>query len=700
MVRRLRGDASHLLSSLLLGGALAVAFGLAHVTVSSVDAGEPKGPLSGFALQRTWSDMSGKFRVEATLEFADRTNVKLLKADGLSVTVPLDRLSQSDQRFVKGFLAAEESLSEGGDAGSSDADNPFAGGQPSGRIGRPTVPTAAAEMPAAALRPRFGGGEPDRSGSPSADPAEIPEKRAIVAGFRPISITPNAAFWETPPPRAFPEVTFREIVVQTALPKPFFAKMRVMAGGRTGTIVLNAYRQDRKPEENYSRFVVANASSGGYSDMISFDQPWKMMALSADGTRLAAVRVEGFDKGNDVAIFRIDQDRLVPEFRFTAGGGSWDEVQWVGFLPGNRLATISQKHDLTFWDLDNRLGAKTLFRGPTGGATTAEITAAGELMALIVGSSVAVIETGQGKMVGCITRDEPFNRIAFSPDGKTLAAFHPFSVTLYAMADGQEIRRIAVGEGNAQTGLAWVRKHLMVGSVVYDLERGMPLWTYESGSSGRAALGDYLISAFGRDNDSVANVIRIPHDEAIRSAQQVDPEAIFAIVPGDRVAVRYDFGATPAKSQADVRKALEAKIRDLGWTLADGGDNVIEIKIEQGDQEEVEYFERRGFGPIPFSPPPGFGGRPSGPSIKVQFRPWTHTVTITAGGQQVFRSAFKRSAPDNLRREDGESTQQAVLRICQPSPDYFFRLAIPPHLLKSEYQGGLGRSRIEPNGLR
>lgn len=104
MVRRLRGDASHILSSLLLGGAMAVAFGLAHVTVSSVDAGEPKGPLSGFALQRTWSDMSGKFRVKATLEFADRTNVKLLKADGLSVTVPLDRLSQSDQRFVKGFL--------------------------------------------------------------------------------------------------------------------------------------------------------------------------------------------------------------------------------------------------------------------------------------------------------------------------------------------------------------------------------------------------------------------------------------------------------------------------------------------------------------------------------------------------------------------------------------------------------------------
>lgn len=73
---------------------------------------------------------------------------------------------------------------------------------------------------------------------------------------------------------------------------------------------------------------------------------------------------------------------------------------------------------------------------------------------------------------------------------------------------------------------------------------------------------------------------------------------------------------------------------------------------------------------------------------------------FTAGGQPVFRSAFKRTVPDNLRREDGESTQQAVLRVCQPSPEYFARLAIPPYLLKSDDQGGLGKSKIEPNGSR
>ncbi len=628
-------------------------------------AGEPTGPLSAFAAKRTFSDQSGRFKIEAELQHADQDNVRLLKSDGRSVTVPLAQLSSADQAFIEGFLKAESAL-KGADAAAADeADNPFSGGEPGGTA----------------------------TGSTS-----IPERRAIVAGFRPINITPNEEFWSAPPIRPFPDVSFDEIVIQTALPKPFFAGMRVLAGGRTGTVVLNSYRQSRKEDENYGKFVVANAVSGENSDVLEYSEPWKMLAISADGSRMAAVRVEGFDKGNDLAIFQIKENQLVPEFQFTAGGGSWDELHWAAFLPNNRLATISQKHHLTFWDLGNKVGVKTLRRGPSGGALSAEITKAGELMALVVGSSIAVVETEQGRLVGCIIRDEPVNQIAFSPDGSRLAAFHPFSVTLYSTEDGQEVRRIAVSEGNAKSGLHWVGKYLMVGSVLYDTERGMPLWTYEGGATGRAALGSYLFSAFGRDKESIANVIRIPHEEAIRSAEQVDPETIFAIVPGDSVSVQFELGSAPANVQSEIRAAVESKLSELGWQLASSSSNVIQIGLEQGEEEESEYYERRGVGP--FFAPPGFGPRPSGPSIKVKFRPWTHTASIAVGGKEVFKTSYTRTSPNNLRRKDGESTQQAVLRHCQPSPDYFSNLAVPPHLLKQEYQGGLGKSKIEPNGLR
>src|SRR5690606_32272115 len=118
--------------------------------------------------------------------------------------------------------------------------------------------------------------------------------------------------------------------------------------------------------------------------------------------------------------------------------------------------------DLTIWDLGNQLGPKALRRGSTGGAQSAELTAAGELLALPVASSIAFIDTNDGKLVGCVEREEPAKRLAFSPDGKILAAYQPFSISLYGMNDGQEIRTVAVSESNPGASLRWVGEHLLV----------------------------------------------------------------------------------------------------------------------------------------------------------------------------------------------------------------------------------------------
>src|SRR6056297_1263296 len=77
---------------------------------SLVLAGEPSGPLAGFAASRTWSDKSGRFKIEAKLQHADEQQVRVLKTDGRSVTVPLAQLSEADRAFIDGFLKAEEIL--------------------------------------------------------------------------------------------------------------------------------------------------------------------------------------------------------------------------------------------------------------------------------------------------------------------------------------------------------------------------------------------------------------------------------------------------------------------------------------------------------------------------------------------------------------------------------------------------------------
>ncbi len=649
-------------------------------------AGEPSGALVGFAASRTWSDQSGKFRIEGRLQFADIKSVRLLKADGLIVTVPLNKMSESDQAFIGGFLAAEKAINASKGSTLPEVENPFAGGE--------AAPASSSNMSPQQNAPVAAGPSPGGS-------TEIPKRQAIVSGFRPLTITPGREFWSASAPVSFPRVDFEEVTIRSDVAKPFFASMKILVGGKAGTIVLNSYQEKRGNKDQFGHFAVMNASTGETSGLTQFDQPWKLLAMSADGTRVAAVRIEGFDKGNDLAIFAVQDGRLNVEFQFTAGGGSWDEVMWAAFLTGNRLATISQKNTLTFWELENSMGPKATHRGATGASSNVALTAAGELLAIPLGNSITVLETSQGKMVGCINRDAPANRIAFSSDGKYLAAFHPFTITLYNTHDGSANKTIAVSEGKPDTTIRWFGNHLLVGSVLYDIERAVPMWTYAGNPTGSATLGDYMFAAFGGEKQSSVAVYRIPHPEAIRAADEIDPATAYAIKPGDSVSVLYDLGSIPADLQTEIRDAVAGKINVAGWKLSPNSTNAITVRVEQGKQEEAEYFTQSGFGPMPFFAPPGFGGRrPTGPSETVKYTPWTHSFSIHSETKQVFMSTFVRSAPQNLQSKDNESTQESVSRICQPSASLFSNLVLPPYLLKAEYQGGLGKSTLSAEGLK
>jgi hypothetical protein len=63
---------------------------------------------------RTWTDSTGKHKIEATYLGVEDNKVKLHRTDGKEIAVPLDRLSKADQEFVKQLQAA-----------AAASDNPF-----------------------------------------------------------------------------------------------------------------------------------------------------------------------------------------------------------------------------------------------------------------------------------------------------------------------------------------------------------------------------------------------------------------------------------------------------------------------------------------------------------------------------------------------------------------------------------------------
>ena len=56
---------------------------------------------------RFWADLSGTFEIEATLIDVKEHKAILKKKDGRQVAVPLEKLSDEDQEFVKGYLKTQ-----------------------------------------------------------------------------------------------------------------------------------------------------------------------------------------------------------------------------------------------------------------------------------------------------------------------------------------------------------------------------------------------------------------------------------------------------------------------------------------------------------------------------------------------------------------------------------------------------------------
>jgi hypothetical protein len=57
---------------------------------------------------RTWTDATGKFRIEAEYAGADLGIVRLKKKNGTLIQLPLDKLSQADQKFVHELIEKGE----------------------------------------------------------------------------------------------------------------------------------------------------------------------------------------------------------------------------------------------------------------------------------------------------------------------------------------------------------------------------------------------------------------------------------------------------------------------------------------------------------------------------------------------------------------------------------------------------------------
>jgi hypothetical protein len=67
------------------------------------------------AQQRTWTDSSGKFSVEAEFVETKQDSVVLKKTSGKLITVPVARLSETDRRYLQSLAEPDSRPANGGE---------------------------------------------------------------------------------------------------------------------------------------------------------------------------------------------------------------------------------------------------------------------------------------------------------------------------------------------------------------------------------------------------------------------------------------------------------------------------------------------------------------------------------------------------------------------------------------------------------
>lgn len=652
----------------------------------------PQGPTAGFGKRRTWSDKSGKFKIEAKLVDAKPDSVKLLKDDDREVTIPLKNLSESDHTFVQSFLEAASAV---GGSGSDEPENPFLGGEMKGE--KKTESPSETGSKKSAVKPSRSQVDSEDSEESDGASGNIPAAKFVTGKGKPLNISFDLAFWKAAPVTPMKIQPVEEQSIRLPMKKDFFDKVSLHVGGVKRSSVIGVYRPGRGKDEGFARLGSINLQEDKPKAIGQFKDPWKVHAISPDGKQFAAISVSVFDKGNELAMFELGSDgEYGPTMHFTAGGGDWDEALWVGFLGYNRLATISQKNTLTIWDLEAK---RATHQGNTGGSQFAAIGGKGELIALPSTKGIAFLSGETGKQVGLISVSSSFvPSIAFSPDGESIAVYTPFNVSIYSLKDGSQTQSIWVKESAQSASIQWLNNYVLLnGKLLIDAVKGMPVWTYETQpAQATTVFGNQLFALFANEKGGSLSVYSLPHLPVEDMVSATTSEMLYCVRPGSKFYITNKISGLDNAAQQESINAIKQELKSLGWDEDQIGDNEVVITLEQGEMQEAEYFSSDGrFGPI------GIGfGRPSGPGTKISERSWKYSVVIKNKGREVHQINSFQGLPNGVQLKEGETTIQAVQRLMKPHAGFFKMAKFPKQILDPKYQGGFGKSEITESGIK
>ncbi len=397
----------------------------------------------------------------------------------------------------------------------------------------------------------------------------------------------------------------------------------------------------------------------------------KPLAISPDGHWIAMTTTEAsFSKGSEIRLYQrngADLKRYVvwrPYVDEDESTSSHTNVAWGAFLDNNRLLTTSDDGLLALWEVPevSPLWCVQLERG-----STPVVSPGGKYLAMIANQKLVLIDLESTSIVGTISSDLAGARLTFRPDGRRVAEISGDRICVWDL-EAKDVYRdfnllTSIGSDD---DFAWLDDdHLLVGDLVIDIDRRVPIWKHMHTLALTAQDNRlWFITRSGKEL-TLASTRGVPQ-KAIDAVSKLKPEELLVIGPGTEVSVEISASGD-VQSARDV---LERKLKDNSMKVVSVGKVRLIGTVTPGEPREIRVLES--------------GQNGNDPKAGTKHTVTEHKVDLCfkSGEQTIWRRSYASTLPLFINRNEGESTDQAIQRLTYLDASYLTGYSLPKCLAR------------------
>jgi len=628
---------------------------------------------------RKWSDITGRFSVQARLVTIEGNTIILEREDGVKLAIEKSKLSPQDQAYLLEVTTTNpfKVLGEGPEGKPRDTTTPA-----------PTVDEAPSAKPSVS----------DHSVT-DFQPYFIQRSGPVVINWlevKPVSITPGLG-WELTVPKTEP-MTLRAKTLGLPPKTDVFERVSALVVNpavKRAVVLYSANRPGSRARTD--KVVVCDLDSGtvGVGVRTDAEVPLAIYPASSPNDRFPLFRRDDFGFGNQdrLVIYSIvparggvegDLDSLIQLMRrfiwfpYETGTGAARDVKWASFPDERTLITCSGHGLILVWDLANMKPMASL---QTVMGQIPALSPDRRWLAFATKDQIGILDIKKREVIALQNTPQPqsFPILAFSPSGQKLAC----------LANHQTIRIWDTASGKLEadftlpSGMVFQQKFLfphddfILGGDRYLIHwrSQILVWEYDN-LEAVASLGDLTCAVTTQKQRGIGSgvlglvVAHIPH----AAAQQVLDQALtkpetFAFRKG--VPVKIDVSGIPEDAREKVTEILTERLEQMECDIQDQARITLAAGVSGPKERTVSYIH-------------------SGDYKVKEYQLW---VKILADDQVLWETSAG-GVPFILFLRSGENVGQKLKELtAKPNYDWFKTVVLPQYLQHVPVKGSIALGR-------